>query len=194
LCPFVRRRRRAGELLYLQGDPANRLWFVRCGSVALFRGAGEHRGEGTLRGVRRAGSLVGVEVLIQGRFADSARVAEDAVLCGAGREEIDAWLGPGEGPTKVLLALAVRSALEDPLRRAAPDGRAVERVAAWLCHDGAGAGLERRLVADLLGMRPETLSRALRALAVAGAVEVTRRRVRIVDRIALERHARGAPH
>jgi CRP-like cAMP-binding protein len=40
-------------------------------------------------------------------------------------------------------------------------------------------------------MRPETLSRALRALARSGAIEVSRRKIRVLDLEVLRRSAQG---
>ena len=74
------------------------------------------------------------------------------------------------------------------MRSAAPDGTAVQRLAAWLCDEGPRnvmAVIPRKSVADLLGMRPETLSRALAELVKLGAIESGRNRLTIVDYDAL---------
>jgi CRP-like cAMP-binding protein len=70
----------------------------------------------------------------------------------------------------------------------------VARVAAWLLDAAPGemGALPRHVVAELLGMQPETLSRALAALAEAGAIEVTRRRIDVRDHAALEDAAHGS--
>ena len=60
----------------------------------------------------------------------------------------------------------------------------MKRVAAWLSDESRNAStlaLPRRILADLLGMRPETFSRALTALADRGAILVTRTTLRIID-------------
>ena len=49
--------------------------------------------------------------------------------------------------------------------------------------------MPRHVVASLLGMVPETLSRALAQLARTGAIEVTRQAVRIRDSQALKEAA-----
>ena len=51
--------------------------------------------------------------------------------------------------------------------------------------------LPRRILADLLGMRPETFSRALTALSERGAIAVTRTTLRIADQETLAEIAGG---
>lgn len=75
----------------------------------------------------------------------------------------------------------------------------IERLAAWILSTDAVSGgkgafrieVEKRLIASLIGMTPENLSRAFAAL--APAVETTSRDVRIVDRAALTRIAQPSP-
>ncbi|HUH00438.1 MAG TPA: helix-turn-helix domain-containing protein, partial [Kofleriaceae bacterium] len=65
---------------------------------------------------------------------------------------------------------------------------ATQRVAAWLRDEGPTEMtlfLPRRIAADLLGMRPETLSRALGTLARRGAIRVSRQELWILDRTKL---------
>jgi CRP/FNR family transcriptional regulator, cyclic AMP receptor protein len=183
-CPFVDRRHAAGELLYLEGEEARHIWYVKSGVVALLRRSKDDHGEGRVRAVRFPGSLIGLEALIAARYTDSARIASDAVLCGITREGADAWVGAPGTPARTALELTLRTAYADPARTAATDGSAVERVAAWLCDEGPrGMTLElpRHVIADLLGMRPETLSRVLTRLNDCGAIAATRTTLRIRD-------------
>jgi CRP-like cAMP-binding protein len=183
-CPFIDRARSASELIYLEGETASHVWFIKEGTVVLFRESGDQESEGRVRAVRFPGTFVGLEALVSESYIDSARASTDVVLCGATREGIDAWLGPKGTPERTALEVTLRAMCNDQIRRAAPDGNAVKRVAAWLSDEGprsTTASLPRKLVADLLGMRPETLSRALAALAKQGAIESTRRTVRIID-------------
>lgn len=190
-CPFVDRQRRRGELLYLQGEPASHVWFVKRGTVVLYREVGEGAAEGKAHAVRFAGSFIGLEALVSDRYADTAKATTDVVLCGATRAGIDAWLGPKGTPARTALEITLRSHTRDAAA-AARRGSAVQRVAAWLLDEGprGEAGhLPRRLVADLLGMRAETLSRALAELTQRGAITTTRTTLRIVDLAELERAA-----
>lgn len=183
-CPFVDRSRQSGELIYLEGEPANHVWFVKRGTIVLLRKGGENNAEGRVRAVRFPGSFIGLEALVTSRYIDSARATTNAVLCGTTREGVDVWLGAKGSPARTALELTLRAECVDLPRRAPPDGNAVERVAAWLCEEGPRGvtlGLPRRIVADLLGMRPETLSRAMAILAERGAIEVSRTKLKIVN-------------
>ncbi len=183
-CPFVDRSRRAGELIFLQGDQADRVWFVKQGTVLLSRQGGEDLGEGRVRAVRFVGSFIGLEALVSDEYGDTARASTDAVLCGITKDKIDTWLGPNQSPARVALELSLRADNTDLPRLAQTDGSAVERVAAWLHSEGprgATLTLPRKVVADLLGMRAETLSRALASLASKEAIAVSRNTLRIID-------------
>ena len=195
-CPFVDRNRKAGELLYLEGEAAGHIWFVKRGTVVLTRqdrpGAGS--GEGRVHAVRFPGTFIGLEALVTGSYVDTARAATDVVLCGATRDGMDAWLGPKGTPSRTALEVTLRTSCRDQIRRSGADGSAVSRVASWLADEGPRGvtlSLPRRVIADLLGMRPETLSRALATLTQRGAIETTRTTLRITDADRLLEAANG---
>ena len=182
-CPFVDRRRRAGELIYLEGERADRVWFIKHGTVVLYRESGNKEAEGRAHAVRFHGTFIGLEALVSNHYADSARASSDVVICGATREGMDQWLGPKGTPSRTALEISLRAQAADNNRRA-PHGSTVRRVAAWLLHEGPRgdtASLPRKLVADLLGMRPETFSRALAVLSKDGAISTTRTTLTILD-------------
>ncbi len=192
-CPLVHRTRRAGEFLYLQGEPASQVWFLRSGLVALGR-TEPRTGRETVRALRRAGAFLGVEALAGQSYLDTARTLSRAVVCAGAVDAVQRWLGPPESPARFFVERFVQAEADDAVRAARPDGTAEQRVARWLLSerpDGRRPRVPRRLVADLLGMVPETFSRALRKLADAGAVDVTRTSVRISDAPMLERIAAG---
>src|SRR5450631_3585840 len=64
-CPMVDRRRPAGTLLYIAGSPADAVYHVKHGAIALSRGTSEKHGESAPHAVRRAGSLIGLEAIVQ---------------------------------------------------------------------------------------------------------------------------------
>ena len=183
-CPFVDRTRAAGELIYLEGEPAQQVWFVKQGTIALLRKGGENHAEGRVRAVRFAGSFIGLETLVTDRYLDSARATTNVILCGTTRAGLESWLGPRDTPARTALELTLRAQCWELPQRAPPDGSAVERVAAWLCEEGqrgATLTLPRHVIADLLGMRPETLSRAIATLADRGVIAATRSEIAILD-------------
>jgi CRP-like cAMP-binding protein len=188
VCPFVPRQRGPRELIYIEGEAASCAWFIKRGRVALTRELDDGHGEGRVRTVRFAGNMIGLEALAGDRYRDTARAIAPTVLCGAPRVTLDAWLGPPGAPARTVLALALRGENDELMRRAGPDGNAEKRVAGWLRKEAADRTtllLPRRIAADLLGMRPETLSRALRALARRELIRTTRREVEILDPIGL---------
>jgi CRP-like cAMP-binding protein len=184
-CPFIDRQGQAGAILFEADSRAEYVWFVKRGTVVLSRPGADDRG---VRAVRFAGSFVGLEALVNDSYVDTARAVTDVVLCGATRDGIDAWVGPKGSPPRTALEITLRSSIGDRLRSGSREGSASQRVAAWLLAEGpTGQALElpRQIVADLLGMRPETLSRAIAELKSRGAIEATRTTLTIVDADAL---------
>jgi CRP-like cAMP-binding protein len=183
-CGFVDRIRRPGESLYLEGEPVDRVWFIRHGSVALLREAGERQGEGVAWTVRSAGAVLGLECLARTSYVDSARALSCVRLCVASQQHFVSWLANRADAARTTLELVVAAGCYDAPRPSRSDGTALERVARWLIDESPrrnGGGLPRRVVAQLLGMLPETLSRALAELARRGAIELTRRKITIRD-------------
>lgn len=177
---------RMGDTLYIEGDAVHHVWFVKQGTVVLSRKRSDERGD-RVRTVRFAGGFIGIEALVSPVYIDTARVASGGILCQATMEGFEQWLGAKDAPARTALEASVRAMVADLPPRAAADGSAEQRVAEWLTHESQNTlQLPRRIIADLLGMRPETLSRALASLAARGAIAVTRTDLRIVDEQALE--------
>lgn len=188
-CPLVDRRRGKDELIALEGEPAHTVWFVKRGTLVLSRSGPD--GEERPRLVRGPGSFVGLEALVRPTYADTVRTTEPAVLCGISREAIDAWFGPRGTPVRMALEQTMAADAGDRPRAAAADGTATQRVARWLLDDESGQGsVPRQVTAALLGIVPETLSRALARLHDEGAIELTRRSVTVRDRALLAARAR----
>jgi CRP-like cAMP-binding protein len=189
-CPFMTQNYRMGDTLYIEGDAVHHVWFVKQGTVVLSRKRSDDRGD-RVRTVRFAGGFIGIEALVSPVYIDTARVASGAILCQASMTDFEQWLGAKDAPARTALEASVRAMVADLPPRAAADGSAEQRVAEWLTHESQNTlQLPRHIIADLLGMRPETLSRALASLAARGAIAVTRTDLRIVDEQALETIAR----
>jgi CRP-like cAMP-binding protein len=190
-CPFSEEAHERGATLFHAGDLAERVWFVKRGTIVLTRANGEP-GAGRARAVRRDGAFVGLEALVRGRYLDTARASEPTIACVAPLAQVDAWLGAPGTPARTALEQVLRAEVAEPPHAASPDGTATQRVARWIL-DAAGASdtrpLMRRDVAGLLGMVPETFSRALAELVRLGAVAANRRHVTIVDLGVLTRAA-----
>jgi CRP-like cAMP-binding protein len=187
-CPFTEQAYERGEHLFHEGEIAERVWFVKRGTVVLARGA--DGANARARAVRRSGSFVGLEALVSPRHLDTARASEPTVACSAPIALVDEWLGTPGMPARMALEQQLRAEVAEPLHAASPDGKAIERVARWILaepsvHDGAVRPLLRRDVAGLLGMAAETFSRALAELTRLGAIEITRKQLCVKDRAVL---------
>lgn len=184
-CPLVDRRRNRDAMVCLEGEPATTVWFVKRGSVLLSRVGAD--GVDRPRAIRGPGAFIGMEALVVSAYTDSARTTEPTVLCGIARPDLDRWFGPVGTPARMALEQTLRVAAEDPVRAAGIDGSAVQRVARWLLDQSdATPQVQRRVLASLLGMTPETLSRALARLRDEGAIDLTRQHQSIRDRPRLE--------
>lgn len=186
-CPMVDRRRGAETFLYLRGTPADAVYYLKHGAVALTREAGE----GAPHAVRRAGMLLGLEAINRATYVDSARAISDVTVCVMGRAPLLAWLDRS-GAARVVLDIAVDTLHADHLPRARIEGSALRRVARWLADGSAQRKLPRSVLAGLLGMTPATLSRALATLARGDAIRLTRSTIEVRDLARLEAIADGS--
>lgn len=173
-CPFHETRLAAGSVLIAQGEKPDRVWLLRRGTVLVSTVSGT--GEETQCALRGPGSLIGLEALRDDAAGYQAWTLSDAVVCGLSSERFRSWVGPRDNPLGVVLDLALDEVAERGEERIALAGRTVERVARFLV---ARRRLEKRdrplriqhqLLARMLGMRAETLSRALGKLRDAGAI------------------------
>jgi CRP-like cAMP-binding protein len=184
-CPFAIKQRERGDVLYTEGGRADRVWLLKQGVVVLSRSA-HADGAAVAWTVRRPTCFLALEAIVEPTYRDTATCASSVLVGSTSRETMDA-----------LLDANARVVLEQVIATSAGDARvwtgsAVARVASWLL-DAGGPGLTdgvpRHMIAELLGMQPETLSRALVQLAQAGAIEPSRREIKIVDRDRLARLA-----
>ncbi len=188
-CPMSPRTFEAGVMLAVEGAAAERLWFVQHGSLALFRETREQHGAGVPWAVRRAGSLVGEEGMVQSTYADTAVTLTPVTVCVASRDAFARWVEQvGAAASMAVMGLVVQARCAEGPRPTAAAGSAVQRVARWLADESRGGRaptIERRVVARLLGMLPETFSRALARLVALGAIATTRKEIRVLDARAL---------
>lgn len=192
-CPWIDIQRPAGACLYVAGERAERILFVKRGAVTLSRESGRRRDDEVTWAVRRPGSLLGAEALVRDTYLDTARAVTDVLVCVASREDVDMWMRTREQAGRAMLECVMLAICADAPRRSSSEGNAEERVASWLLEQGSepSTTLPRNVVAALLGMLPETLSRALASLASRGLVAVSRKHVEVLDAAALELVAAG---
>lgn len=182
--PFREVRRQQHSILFVQGEPASQVYLVRRGTVSLHRMSTENRALGRTRALRHQDSFLGIEALIDDEYQDSARAETPLVLCVASRERVAEWVADESEASLLVLKTVLQTEEDELMPQASTDGTAVQRVAAWILDRQQieqTTDVPRSVIADLLGMRPETLSRALHSLAEEGLIEVSRRSFFIID-------------
>ena len=191
----------AHETLYHEGTPALAVHCVREGAIKLFRRL--ESGEEVVVGTRGPGDLVGVRGVLAGiPYANTATTLDPAVVCAIPGET---FLGlVRENP---ILGIRILTRLAGESRRLEEElverchSRVAKRVARFLAmrlppstaaaarSEAARVSMNRGEMAQLIGTTPETLSRALHALADDGVVALDRRIIRILDPAALLKRA-----
>lgn len=187
-CPMAARKRPAGSRLHAEGEAVESVFYVKHGIVTLSR---DRDGAAVPHGLRRAKSLLGLEGLVEDTYRDSAHALTDVTVCSAPVERMRAFADKPRG-ARVLLEATLGAGKSDTPLRATTDGNAKGRAARWLLDAGEPViKLSRATLAGLVGMQPETLSRALSVLVRAGAIAVGRGRIEIKDRDVLQDVASG---
>lgn len=186
----VRQSLAAGSPLFAAGDRANTLYYLCEGAVKLF--GTEAAGAESVLHVLRAGDLVGLSALIEGRaYALGADALEPTTVIALRRADVLRWLN--DHPTAALQALArlgerYRAMMDDLLALKVLTPR--QRLCRYLVQvigDAPATGpaqavlTERHaLIAARIGLSPENLSRAFTRLRSDGVV-LTHRRVVVAD-------------
>jgi CRP-like cAMP-binding protein len=166
--PFSNVARPAGSVLLHHGSKIEQLFQVRSGRVRL--SIVDASGVERSYGMRGAGSIIGLEGLLGVPAQLDAHVEYAAEIAVAKLDAFERWVDEARVPalmlSKHVLAEQVRTTAERVLGDGSSEARtarfALERrtnpyLSAWL-------GAPRHVVAGLLAMRPETLSRAMRTL------------------------------
>lgn len=204
-CPFVNRRIPAGTTLWSQGDVPREVVFVKDGLVSLT--SNDATGHEVLSAVRGPRALLGFEALRNQPARGAVDALTDVQVCSAEPTTVRHWVGLAEGavspPTRDVSASATTllNLALDELDRTTRDidlrsGPALSRVARFLLASsklidaGRQAPFSKQHVAQLLGIRAETMSRCLKKLQTAGLIE-SGRTVKIRDTERLAEVARG---
>jgi CRP-like cAMP-binding protein len=191
-----RRRLRAGDLVYSQGDPARHFYIVESGRVRVFYHTPAGREPTVIH--RGRGNLFGISHLAEsGHRVTSAQALEPSVIWAIANEDLDEvtrrlpTLASG-----IIKSLASRLRDVMVLVESVATSPARLRVANFLLADrdhrhGAGTavkeGWTHERIADRLGCTRQTVTEALNDFAGKGWIRVERKRVIVIDRRALER-------
>lgn len=177
-------------MLLRHGAPVRGVYCVRSGRVRL--SVADASGAERAYGMRGPGSLLGLEALLGLGSLFDAQVDTAGDIGVVTTTQFERWMAnnPAHGPALVkrILAEEVKLAAERQLI----DGTAESRLARFLLDRetnrflSAWSGARRQEVAGLLGMRPETLSRTIRAFQRKGVVDAE---LRVVDSRVLRRLA-----
>lgn len=180
-----------GEVVILEGQPCQGLYFVQSGRIRIFKSSPEGR-EQVLRIMGPGDSLNEVPVFDGGPNPASADALETATLLFLSQK--DALALVQEHPALAAAVLQVFASRLRHLVNLVEDLsflRVTERIARILLQYASpgkdmAAGLTQQQLAALAGTAREMVGRSLRALEGRGAIKVERGRIQILDPKALE--------
>ncbi len=186
-----------GELILLEGEPAEALYFVASGVVKVFKTSADGK-EQTLYLVRPGESFNDVPVFDGGPNLASAQAMGPVVLYGIRKSDLEVLLR--EHPQVALNANQVLSHRVRHLVSLVEDlsfRHVIARVAKILLeHAGDGTGPRPRLtqqeMAAMAGTAREMIGRSLKTLEEEGAIRLDRHRIVITDKEALREMAGAA--
>lgn len=173
-CPFRDTRRPAGSVLLQQGVKPETVIYLRRGQVVLSSNAAS--GAEVSCAVRGPDTMLGLELLLDQPMPYQVWALTDVAYCTLDRTAAEAWVGERKTPAGAALTYSLEESARRVGERQALQGPALRRVARFLLQhseaDGSGEPLKtpHRVLAGMLGMRPETLSRTLADLRAAGAL------------------------
>jgi CRP/FNR family transcriptional regulator len=180
-----------GDVIVLEGEPAEALYFVVAGAVKMSRTSIEGK-EQVLNIVRPGDSFNDVPLFDSGPNFASAQAMGPVTLYGISKHDLNVFLldNPQIAINIInVLAAQVRHlvSLVDDLSFKPVVGR-VARTLLEYAEDGIGLGkrLTQQDMAAIVGSAREVVSRSLRALESDGVIRMDRHRIVITDREALK--------
>ncbi len=180
-----------GDMILLEGDSAEALYFVGSGAVKMFKTSADGK-EQILSIVRPGESFNDVPIFDGGPNLASTQALGSVVLYGIGKRDLEVvlWEYPQVALNVInVLASQVRhlvSLVEDLSFR-----QVIGRVAKILLEyagDGTGPGprLTQQEMAAMAGTAREVVGRSLKALEAGGAIRMDRHRIVVTDTEALK--------
>ena len=182
-CRFTPTTRESGGTICAQGERPRTVYFIKEGFVSL--SAVSPRGSELLLTLRGPTSLLCTEALQGEPSPYEVRALSRVKICGITGDSLNLWVGPDRSPARVVLDLLLAESRQQRDEVNYRQGDCLSRVARFaLAHarflaDRPNA-VRKQVVARLLGMRPETLSRCLTKLEKDGVVDATRG-VKVLD-------------
>lgn len=189
---FGRRRVKAGQTLFGEGDRFQFIYAVRSGTLKSSLMLADGREQ--ISGFHMAGELIGLDGVAYGKHASSATALEDTEVCVIPYEHLNRLAAGNAGMQKVVSRLMSREIIrEHSLMLLLGSMNAEERLAAFLLNlsqrlkaRGYSASefhmrMTRAEIGSYLGMKLETVSRTFSAFQQQGLLEVDKRHIRIID-------------
>ncbi|HEX9718410.1 MAG TPA: fumarate/nitrate reduction transcriptional regulator Fnr [Ramlibacter sp.] len=189
---FTRRKIKAGQTLYREGDRFQYIYAVRSGTLksSLLLSDGREQ----VSGFHIAGELVGLDGAAQGHHASAAMALEDTELCAIPFAHLCDLAAGTTGMQHVITRLMSREILrEHSLMMLLGSMSAEERLAAFLLNLSqryAARGyserefhlrMSRAEIGSYLGLKLETVSRTFTSFQQQRLLEVDKRHIRITD-------------
>jgi CRP-like cAMP-binding protein len=182
-CRLTPTSRESGSTICAQGERPRTVYFIKEGFVAL--SAVSTRGAELVLTLRGPSSLLCTEALQAEPSPYEVRALSRVKVCGISGDALAQWIGPERAAARVILDLVLTESRQQRDEVNWRHGDCLSRVARFaLAHARFLAerpnAVRKQVVARLLGMRPETLSRCLTKLEADGVVDASRG-VRVLD-------------
>jgi len=195
---FTRRKVKAGQMLYREGDRFQYIHAVRSGTLKSSLMLSDGREQ--VSGFHIAGELVGLDGVAQGQHASATMALEDSEVCAISYAALSDLAAGTSGLQHIISRLMSREILrEHSLMMLLGSMNAEERLAAFLLNLSqryAARGyserefhlrMSRAEIGSYLGMKLETVSRTFSAFQQQRLLEVDKRHIRITNLEALKR-------
>jgi len=180
-----------GDMIYMDGETANELYFVASGAVKIFKTSVSGK-EQIIRIVRPGESFNDVPVFDNGLTLVSAQTMSVAVIYSIGREELDYLMGKYPGISRNVinvLAKRVRNLviLIEDLSFRTVVGRVAKILLDTAIEGREGPKLTQQEMAAIAGTAREVVGRSLKSLEDDGIIKLDRHRIIITDKEALKK-------
>lgn len=199
----VVRHYRRGQPIVVEGDHAAALYCILSGVVELYK-IGARDTEVVIR-LLRAGDVIGYRAILANEsFAASARAIKDSRICIIRSNAVlDVLSGSPQMAMRLLGKLATELRISEDELVARTSHSVVQRVSRfvswWIQVSGdtrnnpedISTPIRREDMAQVIGIAPETLSRALHDLERDGVLRLERRTIHVLDPHRLRRIASG---
>ena len=182
----------SGHVFFRTGETGQRLFLLEKGKVQTFRASGKHK---LIIAELRPPAIFGEMAFVgQCMYHCSAQTTEDSSIRIIGRAELDSLLEDYPIVTRRLLELVserfvrVLHDLEDTSFR-----HLLPRIAGLILERANGdcvEDLSHKEIAEQLRVYRESVTTSLGELRKAGIIAVDRKRIRVLDRVRLERASR----